>query len=93
MFSAFSADVNAAVWLQARNQFFAYFFTQLTARCWVAREDEPFVKAELLLSARMLAADPKAKLPPYAPTRRNSKAKEPPEHGLALLRRRRRPEV
>ncbi len=62
---------------------------QLTARCWVAREDEPFVKAELLLTARILAADPKASLPPYAPTRRNSKAKEPPEHGLALLRRRR----
>ena len=62
---------------------------QLTARCWVAREDEPFIKAELLLAARLLAADPKAKLPPYAPTRRNSKAKEPPEHGLTLLRRRR----
>jgi small conductance mechanosensitive channel len=66
---------------------------QLTARCWVAREDEPFVKAELLFSARMLAVDPKAKLPPYAPTRRNSKAKEPPEHGLALLRRRREPKI
>ncbi len=62
---------------------------QLTARCWVAREDEPFVKAELLLSARLLATDAKATLPPYAPTRRNSKAKEPPEHGLRLLHRRR----
>jgi small conductance mechanosensitive channel len=62
---------------------------QLTARCWVAREDEPFVKSELLLTARLLAADPKAKLPDYAPTRRNSKAVEPPAHGLALLRRRR----
>jgi small conductance mechanosensitive channel len=62
---------------------------QLTARCWVAREDEPFIKAELLLAARMLATDPKANLPPYAPTRRNSKAKEPPEHGLRLLQRRR----
>ena len=63
---------------------------QLTARCWVSREDEPFVKAELLLAARLLAADPKSDLPPYAPTRRNSKAKEPPEHGLSLLHRRRR---
>jgi small conductance mechanosensitive channel len=66
---------------------------QLTARCWVAREDEPFVKAELLLSARLLATDPKAALPPYAPTRRNSKVKEPPEHGLSLLHRRRATKV
>jgi small conductance mechanosensitive channel len=66
---------------------------QLTARCWVAREDEPFIKAELLLSARLLAADAKADLPPYAPTRRNSKVKEPPEHGLSLLHRRRATKV
>ena len=64
---------------------------QLTARCWTTREDEPFVKAELLLAARLLASDDKAPLPPYAPTRKNSKAKEPPEHGLHLLRRRRSP--
>jgi small conductance mechanosensitive channel len=62
---------------------------QVTARCWVAREDEPFIKAELLLAARLLAQDPDAALPAYAPTRRNSKAKEPPEHGLRLLNRRR----
>lgn len=62
---------------------------QLAVRCWVAREDEPFVRAELLLTARLLAEDPKAALPPYAPSRRNSKTKEPPEHGLGLLRRRR----
>jgi small conductance mechanosensitive channel len=61
---------------------------QLTARCWVAREDEPFVKAELLLTARLLAADPKAALPAYGPSRAKSKAVEPPERGLHLLRRR-----
>ncbi len=66
---------------------------QITARCWVAREDEPFVKAELMLSGRLLATDVKAVLPPYAASRAKSKVIEPPERGLALLHRRRAKKV
>jgi small conductance mechanosensitive channel len=63
---------------------------EIAARAWTAREDEPYVKAELMLAARLLADSADVILPPMAPTRVNSKAVEPPSHGLPLLRRVRR---
>jgi small conductance mechanosensitive channel len=66
---------------------------EVTARVWTTKDDEPVIKAELLLVARLLAGDPKAQLPPYGPTRARSKTVEPPAHGLALLRRGRGEEV
>ena len=41
-------------------------FVEIAVRPWAAREDYGAVKADMLLCARLLEADPKAELPPIA---------------------------
>lgn len=68
----------------------AHDHVEIAARAWTAREDEGDVKTELMLTARLLAQDPKAQPPPLGKTRVNSTKVEPPAHGLPLLQRRRK---
>jgi len=65
----------------------AHDHVEIAARAWVARVDEPDLKAELLLTARLLAEDPDAPPPPMAPTKAKSRVVEPPARGLPLLAR------